>query len=204
MRNGVWIADDAWVDLIGTARSTAERPHVTHLAPGRLDRAVADARKGDATAFRLLYREFAPLLHRYLTFLVGEQADDIAARAWQRAIADLPGHRGNYQAFAGRLAAIARELADGRPAWDPAPPLSAEAPAAAGTAGPVGRGAAAGDETDAALRLISELPPDEAEAVLLRSVVGLDARRTAKVMGLRQAKVRAAVRRGFIALAGRL
>jgi RNA polymerase sigma-70 factor (ECF subfamily) len=196
----VSIADDAWVDLIGTARSTAERPHVTHLAPGRLDRAVADARTGDATAFRLLYREFAPLLHRYLMFLAGDQADDLAARAWQRAIADLPGHRGNYQAFAGWLAGIARELTDGRPARIPAPPLSAAALAAEGGAA----GGAAGDDTDAALRLIMELPPDEAEAVLLRSVVGLDVRRTAKVMGLRQGKVRAAARRGLIALAGRL
>jgi RNA polymerase sigma-70 factor (ECF subfamily) len=196
----VWIADDAWVDLRGTARSTAERPRVTHLAPGRLDRAVADARKGDATAFRLLYREFAPLLHRYLTFLVGDRADDIAARAWQRAMADLPGHRGNYQAFAGWLAGIARELTGGGPARDSARPLSAEAPAAEGTAA----GAAARDDTDQALRLIMELEPAEAEAVLLRSVVGLDARRTAKVMGLRQGKVRAAARRGLAALASRL
>ncbi|HEY1704557.1 MAG TPA: RNA polymerase sigma factor [Trebonia sp.] len=184
------------------ARSTAERPHVTHLAPGRLDRAVADARKGDATAFRLLYREFAPLLHRYLTFLAGDQADDIAARVWQRAIAELPGHRGNYQAFAGWLAGIARELAGGRPARDSAPSPSAEAPAEGTAAG--GPTAGPGDDTDAALRLIRELPPDAAETVLLGSVVGLDARRTATVMGLRQGKVRAAARRGLIALADRL
>lgn len=172
------------------ARSTDERPCTAHLAPGGLDRAVADARKGDAVAFRLLYQEFHPLLLRYLWFLVGDRADDVAARAWQRAAAGLAGRRGGYGAFRSWLTGLAREtahedLGQGGPGPDPAP-------------------AARHDATDAALRMIAELPPEEAEAVLLRSVLGLDARRAAKVSGQRPRAVRAAARRGLNSLAGRV
>lgn len=151
---------------------------------------MADARDGDATAFRLLYREFQPPLLRYLWFLAGDRAEDVAARAWQRAAAELRGHRGDYQAFRGWLAAIARDLA----LQDRAEP---------GTS-PGSRYARAQDDTDAALRMIGELPSDEAEAVLLRSVLGLDARRAARVCGQRPRALRAAAHRGLSTLAGRV
>lgn len=174
------------------ARSTHERPGTAHLASGGLDRAVADARKGDAAAFRLLYQEFHPLLLRYLRFLAGDRADDVAARAWQRAAAGLAGRRGGYGAFRGWLAGIARETAREDLGED------------LGQDGPGPAPAAAHDATDAALRMIAELPPEEAEAVLLRGVLGLDARRAAKVSGQRPRAVRAAARRGLSALAGRV
>ena len=213
VRIAVRMPDYSWVDLLRMTRSTDEKPRVAHLAPGRLDRAVAEARGGDATAFRLLYREFQPLLLRYLRFLAGDRADDVAARTWQRVAAELRGHRGDYQAFRGWAAGIARELAGDRLAGDglAGDGLASdgtEAGAAQGWRGP-GPPVTAGDvlaedDTDAALRLITRLPPDEAEAVLLRSVVGLDARRAAKVMSQRPRAVRAAARRGLATLAGQL
>lgn len=192
--------DHAWVDLIGMARSTDERSRTAQPAPGRLDRAVADARAGDAAAFRLLYREFQPPLLRYLRFLVGDGADDVADEAWQRAAAGLGTRRGglslfrhDYAWFRGWIAGLARAIAhEDLTRTRPVPP-----------AGPM-PGAGQQDATDAALRMIAELPPEEAEAVLLRSVLGLDARRAARVCGQRPRALRAAARRGLSTLAGRL
>ena len=56
--------------------------------------------------------------------------------------------------------------------------------------------------TDAALALIARLPRDKAEAVLLRTVMGLDARAAAAVLGKRPGAVRTAAYRGLRRLAG--
>jgi RNA polymerase sigma-70 factor (ECF subfamily) len=51
--------------------------------------------------------------------------------------------------------------------------------------------------TEAALALIRRLPKDQAEAVLLRHVAGLDVARTAEVLGKRPGAVRVAAHRGL-------
>ncbi len=51
--------------------------------------------------------------------------------------------------------------------------------------------------TDAAIKLISQLPGDQAEAVLLRVVMGLDAASAGRVPGKRPDAVRAASHRGL-------
>jgi RNA polymerase sigma-70 factor (ECF subfamily) len=58
--------------------------------------------------------------------------------------------------------------------------------------------------TDAALALIRSLPRDQAEAVLLRVVVGLDAETAGRVLGKRAGAVRTASYRGLRRLAERL
>jgi RNA polymerase sigma-70 factor (ECF subfamily) len=58
--------------------------------------------------------------------------------------------------------------------------------------------------TDAALAMIRALPRDQAEAVLLRVVVGLDAASAGKVLGKRAGAVRTAAYRGLRKLAERL
>jgi RNA polymerase sigma-70 factor (ECF subfamily) len=55
-----------------------------------------------------------------------------------------------------------------------------------------------------ALELISRLPRDQAEAVLLRVVVGLDAPAAARVLGKRPGAVRTAAHRGLKRLARQL
>jgi hypothetical protein len=74
-------------------------------------------------------------------------------------------------------------------------------------------GLAAADDTAAraldalattnAIRLIAHLPPDQAEAVLLRAVIGLDATTAAHVLGKRPGAVRTAAYRGLRTLARR-
>ena len=58
--------------------------------------------------------------------------------------------------------------------------------------------------TDLALTLIAELPREQAQAVLLRAVVGLDARTAGEVLGKRAGAVRVAAHRGLKKLARQL
>jgi RNA polymerase sigma-70 factor (ECF subfamily) len=55
--------------------------------------------------------------------------------------------------------------------------------------------------TDLALELIATLPREQAQAVLLRAVVGLDARSAGEVLGKRAGAVRVAAHRGLKRLA---
>ena len=58
--------------------------------------------------------------------------------------------------------------------------------------------------TTSAIELIASLPPDQAEAVLLRAVVGLDAKSAGAVLGKRAGAVRVAAHRGLKTLAAKL
>jgi RNA polymerase sigma factor (sigma-70 family) len=169
--------------------------------------AVARARDGDEAAFGVVYRELHPLLVGYLYGLVGEDADDVASEAWHDVVRDLPGFRGEGRAFRGWVAAIARHRA-----LDHLRRIKVRPRTTAlddGTTEPVSvrdsEGLALENlSTERALALIAELPRDQAEAVLLRVVLGLDAPLAAKVLGKRPGAVRTAAHRGLKRLSERL
>lgn len=179
-------------------------------APGRpndLESCVVAAQRGDALAFDTLYVTIQPGLLRYLRGLVGEDAEDVASEAWLQIVRDLPELR-DTQGFRGWAATIARHRAldhlrhhKRRPAV--ATPIEdlVQLPA-------YGRDpsddAVAAVSTEAAVALIASLPPDQAEAVLLRVVMGLDAKAAATVLGKRPGAVRVAAHRGLRRLAARL
>jgi RNA polymerase sigma-70 factor (ECF subfamily) len=163
---------------------------------------------GDEEAFRLVYRDVQPGLVRYLAVLVGaSDAEDVAAEAWAQAVRDLRSFSGDLDGFRGWVTRIGRNRAldhlrarARRPVVDsdlsdlPGAPL---VPAAESEAlGLV--------STAEALALIATLPPDQAEAVLLRAVVGLDAPTAARVLGKRPGAVRTAAYRGLRTLAERI
>ncbi len=141
--------------------------------------ALVRAQRGDAEAFRLLYRDLQPRLLRYLHALAGQDAEDIASETWLQVTRDLAGFTGSYDGFRGWVATIARHRALDhlrRTTRTPALPVPAEDLAA----WPAGRADTAARAIDAvatehAIALIATLPPDQAEAVLLRAVLGLDA-----------------------------
>jgi RNA polymerase sigma-70 factor, ECF subfamily len=173
--------------------------------------AVGRAQQGDTDAFRALYRDTQPRLLRYLHTLVGDDAEDVASETWLQVTRDLPGFTGDYDGFRGWVATIARHRAldhlrhhARRP---PAVPVPAE-DLAAYPAGPgtddTADGALEALSTSAALALINTLPADQAEAVLLRAVLGLDASTAAQVLGKRPGAVRTAAYRGLRTLATRL
>lgn len=170
-----------------------------------LGEAVARAQKGDEDAFRSIYRAVQPGLLRYLRGLVGDDAEDVASEAWSQIARDLPGFRGDGQGFRGWAATVARNRAldhlrrmrrRPQPAGVSADEM-AQRPAEQDTAGIALDRVA----TDEAIALIASLPPDQAEAVLLRAVMGLDVATAAQVLGKRPGAVRTAAHRGLHRLA---
>jgi RNA polymerase sigma-70 factor, ECF subfamily len=174
---------------------------------GDLSVSVRAARRGDEEAFRQLYREVQPGLLRYLRGLVGEDAEDLASETWLQVARDIRSFRDEGAGFRGWAATIARHRAldhlrrnQRRP--QPGPPLDelVDLPVVEDTAEQVVTIAA----TNATIAFIATLPTDQAEAVLLRVVMGLDAKAAAKVMGKRPGAVRTAAWRGLRTLADRL
>ena len=167
-----------------------------------LFRALQAAHDGDEQGFATLWRALQPAVLRYLRVVVGDAAEDVASETWLQAARDLHRFSGDALAFRGWLFRIARHrgIDERRRAG-----RRAEDPAASTDAGPAARDAAAevleGTDTRWALGLIGTLPIDQAEAVLLRVVAGLDVSATAKVLGKRSGAVRVATMRGLRRLA---
>ncbi|WP_433384786.1 RNA polymerase sigma factor [Micromonospora sp. KLBMP9576] len=170
-----------------------------------LNDAVVAAQAGDEDAFRFLYRSLQPGLLRYLIALVGADAEDVASETWLQISRDLASFTGGQ--FRAWTVTIARNRAMDhlrRQRRRPCMPVPvqelAELAADADTAERAGETIG----TEAALALIGTLPPREAEAVLLRAVVGLDAQTAGRVLGRRPGAVRTATHRGLRRLAALL
>ncbi|MEV4619312.1 RNA polymerase sigma factor [Asanoa sp. NPDC049573] len=159
---------------------------------------------GDETAFRSLYRLVHPGLLRYLRLLVGTDADDVASETWLQVCRDLPSFSGDLAGFRGWCATVGRHRAlDHLRRTRRRPETVAAEERLASLAGVADTAAAASDAlaTERALALIATLPRDQAEAVLLRVVVGLDAATAGRVLGKRAGAVRTACYRGLRKLA---
>ncbi|WP_037852896.1 RNA polymerase sigma factor [Streptomyces sp. NRRL F-5053] len=170
-----------------------------------LTAAVRAAQEGDESAFRTVYRSVHPRLLGYVRTLVPDpDAEDVASEAWLQIARDLSRFEGDADRFRGWAARIARNRAldhlrmrGRRPAVGGDESELAGMPAGADTA----------DEalealgTGRTMALISRLPRDQAEAVVLRVVVGLDAKSAAEVLGKRSGAVRTAAHRGLRKLA---
>jgi RNA polymerase sigma-70 factor (ECF subfamily) len=182
---------------------TAGRRVVTERSV-ELKIAVAQAKRGDEYAFRLLYRAVQPGLVRYLRVLVGEDAEDVASETWLQVARDLASFHGDEDGFRGWVVTIARNRAmDHLRMQRRRPVVQGQVEELADWQGPEDTAESAMDavSTDAALALIAKLPQDQAEAVLLRVVMGLDAKAAAKVLGKRPGAVRTAAHRGLRKLA---
>ena len=169
--------------------------------------AIDRARKGDEYAFTQLYRAIQPGLLRYLRALVGDDAEDVAADAWLQVARDIGTFQGDIDGFRGWVATVGRHRAlDHLRKLRRRPAVTVPAEAMAGLASLDDTSLAAVDAvtTDAALALIASLPRDQAEAVLLRVVMGLDAERAGAVLGKRAGAVRTAAYRGLRRLAAQL
>ncbi|WP_221347784.1 RNA polymerase sigma factor [Streptomyces beigongshangae] len=174
---------------------------------GELGAAVARAQQGDEAAFAVAYRIVQPGLLGYLRGLVGAEAEDVASDAWLEIARDLGRFRGDAAGFRGWTATIARHRALDHLRRQKVRPRASEVeqdlldlPAAHSTDGQVLESLG----TQYALELLSTLPRDQAEAVLLRVVVGLDGPAAARVLGKRPGAVRTAAHRGLKRLARRL
>jgi RNA polymerase sigma-70 factor (ECF subfamily) len=173
-------------------------------APVDVSAAVLAAQRGDEDAFRVIYGAVQPGLLRYLRVLVGEDAEDVASEAWLHIARDLRSFQGDSDGFRGWAATIARyraldHLRRQRRRPGPSVPIEqlTDRPGDDDTA----ESALDALSTDRALALIARLPRDQAEAVLLRVVMGLDAPAAGRVLGKRPGAVRTAAYRGLRRLA---
>ncbi|MFF7469634.1 sigma-70 family RNA polymerase sigma factor [Streptomyces sp. NPDC008092] len=170
-----------------------------------LTAAVRAAQDGDETAFRIVYRAVQPRLLGYVRTLVGDpDAEDVASEAWLQIARDLDRFSGDADRFRGWAARIARNRAldhirmrGRRPAIGGDETELAGRAAESDTAGE----AIEALTTDRTLSLIARLPQDQAEAVVLRVVMGLDAKTAAETLGKRAGAVRTAAHRGLKKLA---
>jgi RNA polymerase sigma-70 factor, ECF subfamily len=175
--------------------------------PPLLDDDVARMCAGDGDAFRVVYRSVHPPLLRYLEVMVGpDDAEDVASEAWGQACRDLDRFHGDADGFRGWITTIGRhralDLIRSR----------ARRPRVDQDLSDLDLVAALDLEsrivetftTDAALAMLRTLPRDQAEAIMLRAVMGLDAKSAGAVLGKRPGAVRSAAQRGLKTLATRL
>lgn len=169
------------------------------------DADVTAAQAGDEAAFERLFRATQPGLLRYATVLAGDDAEDVCGEAWAQACRALSGFRGGLDDFRGWVARIMRNRAidlhrarQRRPA-DPVPHEDLPEVETSSTEELV----MSQFSTDDAIAAIARLPREQAEAVMLRAVMGFDVKTTAQVLGKRPGAVRTAAHRGLKALAER-
>ena len=177
-------------------------------SPDPLDATVERMLTGDEAAFREVYRAAHPPLLRYLTVLVGiDDADDVASETWSQAFRDLDRFSGGADGFRGWLTTIGRHRA-----LDHLRRRQRSRETGSGLDDLLERPSDADVEqavldasgTDAALAMVAELPSDQAEAIMLRTVLGFDAPTAARILGKRPGAVRSATHRGLRALERRL
>ena len=176
--------------------------------PDSLDDAVERMLAGDEGAFRTVYREVQPPLLRYLAVLVGPaDAEDVASEAWSQAFRDLDRFTGDADGFRGWVTTIGRNRAldhlrraSRRPVSDQTlddlVDLHDDVDVEMDTLARV--------DSQAVLRLVAALPRDQAEAIMLRTVLGFDAPTAARILGKRPGAVRAAAHRGLKQLAKKI
>jgi RNA polymerase sigma-70 factor (ECF subfamily) len=167
------------------------------------DQVLAAAQRGDEEAFRHLFRAVQPTLLGYLRGLVPDAAEDLAAETWLHVVRGLAGFTGDAAGFRGWVFTIAHHRwVDHRRALGRRPRQVSDS-SLLEMAGPDRVDDAVEEilSTESALRLIGNLPPDQAEVILLRVVGGLDVARTAAVVGKSPGAVRVLAHRGLRRLA---
>jgi RNA polymerase sigma-70 factor (ECF subfamily) len=164
--------------------------------PALPERAVFDrARQGDKGALAMIFRAFHPGLLRYLRGRLPDAAEDLAAQTWLDAVRNLDRFAGGAEEFRRWLFTIGRRRVldelrrQGRREED----VTASPPDTPGG----DDATVTHDDLASALALVRRLPPDQADAVLLRVVAGMDVGQVAEVMGRSEGAVRVLVHRGL-------
>ena len=166
---------------------------------------LAAARRGDDGALAMLWRELQPSLLRYLRAVDPGAAEDIASDTWLEVTRRLDRFCGDEREFRGWLFTIARHRAIDvrrRAARHRTAPV-AWIPERAGLDDPAAD-VLADLSTEESVRLVSQLPPEQAEAVLLRILAGLETELVARIMNKAPGNVRVLSHRGLRNLARRL
>jgi len=173
---------------------------------GAFEVTLASARTGDEAAFARIFRDVQPALLRYLR-VIATDPEDVAGETWVQVVAGLRRFRGEEQDFRAWLFTIARNRAAdaGRSrARRPVVPLEMTEADQLLTAPDAADRALETLSTQTTMALIRSLPPDQAEIIVLRVVVGLDTADVARIVGKTPGAVRVAAHRGLRRLAGQV
>jgi RNA polymerase sigma-70 factor, ECF subfamily len=168
------------------------------------DKALGEARAGDEAGFRYLWQQLQPRLLRFLRVYGCEEIDDVASETWLQVIRDLHRFGGGEKEFRSWLFSIARHRAiDATRARTRFRDRLTKAPAPAAAPGdrPGELEVMEGLSTRQAVALVAGLSRDQAEAVALRVIAGLDTPAVARILGKSPGAVRVALHRGLRARA---
>jgi RNA polymerase sigma-70 factor, ECF subfamily len=168
-----------------------------------LDDALARASNGDEAGFLELWRALQPRLLRYLRVVGCEDPDDVASETWLQVVRDLHRFAGGEEDFRRWLFTIGRHRAVDAARARSRRPIGSSA---------VGLDILAdsqlvedqvldGMSVQHAVGLLGGLSKDQAEAVALRVIAGLDTPDVAKILGKSAGAIRVALHRGLKSLA---
>lgn len=172
-----------------------------------VEEVIRRAQAGDPDALAHLWRTYQHLLLRYFRGKGMDEPEDLASTVWVEVASGLPRFEGREPDFRRWLFTIAarRRIDDIRAVKRRADRVERAATVVAGPA----HAPSAGDEAersaalDRALAMVRGLPPDQAEAVLLRIVGDLSVTEVAEIMNRSEGAVRVLVHRGLKRLAER-
>lgn len=170
-----------------TAADGRRRTDASTRAAG--DDALAEAVRTDPAAFEVLYERHWPSVYRYLRArtTADDDAADLAATTFERALGGLPAYRPGPAGFRAWLLRIARNAAiDASRRRRPTEPVGSAEGIGATEPGPEARALDA--ERSRELRaFVAALPGTQRDAVVLRYAAGLSAREIGAVIGKSEA-----------------
>jgi len=165
--------------------------------------ALARARSGDEAGFLELWRSLQPRLLRYPRVLGCDDPDDVASETWLQVVRDLSRFSGDEDDFRHWLFTVGRHRAiDAARARI----RRRASPVADGLDGLADRQMVEDQVLDGlsvrkAIGMLVGLSQDQAEAVALRVIAGLDTPAVADILGKSPGAVRVALHRGLRTLA---
>jgi RNA polymerase sigma-70 factor, ECF subfamily len=165
---------------------------------------LAAAQEGNELAFSRLWRDGNPALLRYLRVIAPESAEDAAAETWLHVVRGLARFRGDEQAWRAWLFTTARRRVIDqarRRSRRPEKPLEEAPPSQFPVSADAAELAIQHIDTQTAMALVAQLPPHQAEVILLRVVAGLDTETVARLVARTPGAVRVAAHRGLRRLA---
>jgi RNA polymerase sigma-70 factor, ECF subfamily len=171
-----------------------------HVVGDDFARVLAGAQGGDDDQFAVLWRDANPALLRYLRVLAPENADDIAAETWVHVVRGLPRFIGDEGAWRAWLFTTARRRLIDQVRLrkrHPAEPLDDISAAEVPRSPDAAQIALDNLATESAIALLSQLPPPQAEVIMLRVVAGLDTDVVADLLGKTPGNVRVMTHRGL-------
>jgi RNA polymerase sigma-70 factor, ECF subfamily len=181
-------------------RKSALFPILCNVVSEDFAAVLAAAQEGSEDAFSVLWRDANPALLRYLRVVAPDAAEDVAAETWVQVVRGLGRFTGDESAWRAWLFTTARRrlLDQARlRKRHPVEPLDEISAADVPRTPDAEQIAMDNLATESAVALLSQLPVQQAEVIMLRVVAGLDTEVVAEMLGRSPGAIRVAAHRGL-------